>query len=178
MSAPRLRAPRGARRGKVGFLGNPVIEAAAGRPSGRRHCIAAGVRGQQPLQLIQGTRFSQETPGLCRLKLTGALPPPLRHPPIQDYAILPAHKIAFCFFPVIPRHLKRPPTPNGGRAGAMGEMLSNRRISYENRSLPDLIMGWKSPNPPLRWMPPPRRTPRGGLNYRISLKPNLPREGP
>ena len=34
MSAPRLRAPVTARRGKFGFRENTVIEAAAGAPSG------------------------------------------------------------------------------------------------------------------------------------------------
>jgi hypothetical protein len=71
----------------------------------------------------------------------------------------------------------RPPRGQDWRKGG-GDNIFRNRFSYENRSLPILMMGWKPPYPLLRWIPPPRRAPYGGLNYRISWKPYLPRKGP
>ena len=40
------------------------------------------------------------------------------------------------------------------------------------------MMGVETSLPLLRWIPPTRRAPCGGLNYRISWKPYLPRRAP
>jgi hypothetical protein len=68
----------GARRGKSGFQG-PVIKAAAGRPSGRRHSSQMGVWGSQPPSVIPEEAYFHGKPFSYALvaPLAPAQPPEL-----------------------------------------------------------------------------------------------------
>ena len=99
MSVLRIRAPRGARRGNCRSA-RPVIEAAAGRPSGRRPFITMGVQRHQP--------------PLFTLTLRGFAPLPGR--PGCDSAVVPVKKMREVSVQEIAGYPMRPRTDRG-RAG-------------------------------------------------------------